>query len=84
MVHDQLTPSLKHPAFEEQGGKAYFTKRELVHKSHVRERTLKSAVALLLVMFLWPCIDIRPDHEHCYNPTWKEPRLWSGAMTAVS
>lgn len=58
MVHDQLTPSLKHPAFEEQGRKAYFAKRELVHKSHVRERTLKYAVALLLAMFLCPCIDI--------------------------
>lgn len=36
MVHDQLTLSLKHPAFEEEG-KAYFTRRELVRTSQDRE-----------------------------------------------
>lgn len=53
MVHDQLTLSLKHPAFEEQG-KAYFTRRELVRKSQDREWTPKPAVPLLLAMCLWP------------------------------
>lgn len=55
--------------------------------------TPKSTVPLLLAMSLWPSTgcglrDISPycelwDKRHT-NLTWKKPKLWSGAMMAVS